>query len=105
MPAGTTVARRDLERLWIPTWSWAVDVRTTIRNDDDLYREVKAMAARQGRTVRPVVEDALRAATFRLDDDTETPMLSTADGTGLLPGVDLTDSAALLEVMDADGRR
>jgi plasmid stability protein len=35
-------------------------MRTTIRIDDELYREVKARAARSGRTVAAVLEDAVR---------------------------------------------
>ena len=35
-------------------------MRTTIRIDDDLYREVKERAARAGRTVAAVLEDAVR---------------------------------------------
>ncbi|WP_250578262.1 ribbon-helix-helix protein, CopG family, partial [Mycobacterium tuberculosis] len=34
-------------------------MRTTIRIDDELYREVKAKAARSGRTVAAVLEDAV----------------------------------------------
>ena len=36
------------------------NMRTTIRIDDELYREVKARAARSGRTVAAVLEDAVR---------------------------------------------
>ncbi|WP_234776485.1 ribbon-helix-helix domain-containing protein, partial [Mycobacterium tuberculosis] len=35
-------------------------MRTTIRIDDELYREVKAKAARSGRAVAAVLEDAVR---------------------------------------------
>lgn len=35
-------------------------MRTTIGIDDDLYREVKVRAARSGRTVATVLEDAVR---------------------------------------------
>jgi hypothetical protein len=36
-------------------------VRTTIRIDDDLYRQVKAKTARRVRTVAAVLDDAVRA--------------------------------------------
>lgn len=70
---------------------------------DDLYRDVKRLAADQGRTVTSVVEEALRAALARHHAGVPaTPrtyrVQPTGDG-GLRPGVDLTDSAALLEVM------
>lgn len=35
-------------------------MRTTIRISDDLYRDVKALAARSGRTIAAVLEDAVR---------------------------------------------
>lgn len=40
-------------------------VRTTVRLDDDLYREVKERAAREGRTVASVLEDAVRVGMRR----------------------------------------
>ena len=43
-------------------------VRTTVRLDDDLYREVKARAAREGRTVASVLEDAVRVGMRRPAD-------------------------------------
>lgn len=78
-------------------------MRTTVRIDDELYREVKASAARQGRTVGEVIEDALRMAVASSSDDTEAgevAPLPTFGGSGVLPGVDLHDSRALREVMD-----
>jgi hypothetical protein len=77
-------------------------VRTTIRLDDDLYREVKAQAARDGRTVGEVIEDALRARVQRHAVDTPIAPLPTYGGSGVLPGVDLGDNAALRDLMDAD---
>ncbi|MBO0866696.1 MAG: CopG family transcriptional regulator, partial [Mycobacterium sp.] len=40
-------------------------MRTTIRIDDELYRAVKAKAARSGRTVAAVLEDAVRRGLSR----------------------------------------
>ena len=79
-------------------------MRTTLHLPDDLYREVKAAAARSGRTVTSVVEDALRAELerFRASAADPTPFTIEAVGTGgLLPGVDLDDSATLLDAMEA----
>lgn len=79
-------------------------MRTTIRLDDDLYREVKAQAARDGRTVGAVIEDALRAQARRRATEASIEPLPVYGGTGVLPGVDLGDNAALRDVMDAGER-
>ena len=79
-------------------------MRTTLNIDDDLYREVKATAARRGCSVTSLVEESLRVALARhLDRGEVRPLrVSTLTG-GTLPGVDLHDGSALLEVMD-EGR-
>lgn len=77
------------------------EVRTTVRIDDALYRKVKAEAARSGRTIGELIEDALRAA---LAQSRRTPAdvrpLPVHPGGGVMPGVDLTSNAALRDVMD-----
>ena len=81
-------------------------MRTTLILPDDVYRDVKRLAADQGRTVTSIVEEALRAALARYRDDPtaaarRTPYQVHPTGTGgLQPGVDLTDAAALLELME-----
>lgn len=77
--------------------------RTTIRLDDDLLAEAKALAARTGRTLTSVIEDALRqaVATARRVRAMKPPELPTFKGNGLQPGVDLDDSAGLLDIMEA----
>lgn len=76
-------------------------VRTTIRIDDDLYREVKAMAARSGRTVAAVLEDAVRRGLSSSERPPATPYRVHPTGRGgLRPGVDLSSNAALAEAMD-----
>lgn len=77
-------------------------MRTTIRLDDGLYREVKEQAARDGRTVGEVIEDALRARTQRSARDVSPEALPVYGGGGVMPGVDLGAAAALREIMDAD---
>jgi hypothetical protein len=78
-------------------------MRTTVRIDDQLLREAKQLAARTGRTLTAVVEDALRETLNRQRRpgrrDVELP---TFRGDGLRPGVDLDDSAALIELMDQE---
>ena len=77
-------------------------MRTTIRLDDQLLTETKQLAARTGRTLTAVIEDALREMMARRQQMTKLPKvrLPTFAGNGLLPGVDLDDSAALLDLMD-----
>jgi len=80
-------------------------VRTTIRLDDDLARELKQIAARNGRTFADVVDEALRESLARRRGGAELPApdLPVFHGTGLQPGVDLDDSASLLDVMEGRG--
>jgi hypothetical protein len=79
-------------------------MRTTVRLDDQLLRAAKAEAARSGRTLTRVIEDALREA-LRRKPKKRAPgsvRLTTFGGDGLCPGVDLDDSAALLDLMDGE---
>ncbi|MGH2630805.1 MAG: type II toxin-antitoxin system VapB family antitoxin [Actinomycetota bacterium] len=84
-------------------------MRTTIRLDDALLTEAKALAARTGRTLTKVVEDALRETLARrpaTDGPRPRTPLPTDDGGGrgggLRSGVDLDDTAALLDLMERD---
>lgn len=80
-------------------------MRTTIRIDDRLLAEAKARAARSGTTLAAVVEDALRAALGRRDQAApRAPELPTLPGGRLRAGVDLDDSAALLDLMEGSDR-
>jgi len=79
-------------------------MRTTIRLDDDLLRQTKALAAQTGRTLTAVIEDALRETIARSRSRRGRSRarvgLPTFKGSGLRPGVDLDDSAGLLEIME-----
>jgi len=77
-------------------------MRTTIRLDDQLLAEAKQVAVRTGRTLTAVIEDALREMLARQQQAAaRRPVrLPTASGNGLQPGVDLDDSAALLDLID-----
>jgi hypothetical protein len=77
-------------------------MRTTVRLDENLLREAKGHAAATGRTLTAVIEDALREALARRHERPERPQvqLRTFKGTGLQPGIDLDDSAALWDLMD-----
>jgi len=77
-------------------------MRTTLRLDDALLREAKRYAIDSGRTLTAVVEDALREVLSRRTKAPpgKRPHLPTYGRGGLLPGVDLDDSAALADIMD-----
>jgi len=81
-------------------------MRTTIRMNDQLFAEAKAAAARAGRSLTALIEDAVRAALARQParGRRRRIRLTTARGRGPRPGVDLDRTASLLDVLDrADG--
>lgn len=78
-------------------------MRTTIRLDGALLREARREASRSGMTLTALIEEALRERLARTASATEPRSrvrLPTVGGRGVAPGVDLDDSAALLDVMD-----
>lgn len=79
-------------------------MRTTIRLDDELLTEAKQVAAETNCTLTAVIEDALRQhlSQQRKLVEREPVKLTTVGGEGLQPGVDLDDSASLLELMEDD---
>lgn len=80
-------------------------MRTTIRLDEALLADAKAMAARTGRTLTAVIEDALRQALAHPSLPAGTPeraQLPTVDGRGLRPGIDLDSTSDLLDILDRD---
>jgi hypothetical protein len=76
-------------------------MRTTIRLDDQLLKEAKGVAAASGRSLTELVEDALRETLARrlAGGKRKRVGLRTFRGQGLRPGVDLDDSASLLDLM------
>lgn len=78
-------------------------MRTTIRIDDELYREVKVKAAQSERTVAAVLEDAVRNG-LRAPEQrtTERYVVQPTGSGGLQPGVDLTSNAAVADDLDTD---
>lgn len=80
-----------------------MSMRTTVRLDEPLLREVKTEAARLGMSLTAMIEEALRERLARTASAAERPSrvrLPTFCGQGLAPGVDLDDSAALLDLMN-----
>jgi Arc/MetJ family transcription regulator len=83
-------------------------MRTTVRMDDALLAQAKEEAARSGRTLTQVIEDALREALGRpmsREPSKERVRLRTFAGQGLRSGVDLDSAASLLDLMEADAAR
>ena len=74
-------------------------VRTTLTIDDEVYRQTKSLAAVTGRSVGSVVEEALRVALSRAQHETAAVRPLPVSAGAPLSGVDLDDSAALLDVM------
>lgn len=77
-------------------------MRTTVRLDERLLAEAKKRAAETGRTLTAVLEDALRETLARRPVRGKKAIrLKTVKGDGLRPGVDLDDSAALLDLIES----
>ena len=75
-------------------------LRTTIRLDANLLAEAKVAAARSGRTLTAVIEEALRQALRpRALPTRRRVRLKTVRGSGLRPGVNLDDNAAVRGLM------
>lgn len=81
----------------------ATTQRTTVRLDEGLLNEAKREARRRGETLTSLVEKGLRHEIARRRSSprrTHRPMpVSKATG-GVLPGVDLSNSADLLDRLD-----
>ena len=79
-------------------------VRTTVRLDPHLLVRAKKLAADTGRTLTAVIEDALRESFSRRSEAKRerNVRIPTFRGQGVRPGVNLDDSAALLELMESD---
>ena len=77
-------------------------MRTTLDLDDALYQEAKKAALDAGRPVTAVIEDALREALARRrrPGRRTLPKLPVLKGRRLAPGVDLDDSAGLLDILE-----
>jgi hypothetical protein len=78
-------------------------MRTTVRIDEQLLKKAKELAARSGKSLTSIIEDALRESLSRQSSSgpREPVCLITYKGKGLHPGIDLDDSASLLDVMES----
>jgi hypothetical protein len=79
-------------------------MRTTVRLDATLLKAAKRYAAEAGVTLTSLIEDGLREVLSRRGarKGRSTFRLPTYQGEGLLPGVDLDDTASLETVMGRD---
>jgi hypothetical protein len=78
-------------------------MRTTVRLDARLLASAKKLAAENGRTLTSVLEDALRETLARRSEHAgrKRVRLKTVKGDGVQPGVDLDDTAALVDLMES----
>jgi hypothetical protein len=78
-------------------------MRTTVDLPESLLKEAKQRAAREGRPLSAVIADAMRNSFARTERATATAVdLPSFKGDGLVPGVDLDDTAALLDLLERD---
>lgn len=77
-------------------------MRTTIEIRDDLLRRAEQRAMRDRRTLSELVEEGLSAVLAEKDTrrptDFDLPVSKKRGGT--LPGVDINNNAALLDILD-----
>ena len=79
-------------------------MRTTIRLDEKLLKEAKRQAAESGVTLTAIIEESLRERLARKHARTTTRQSTRLHVTGkggLHAGVDLDDSASLIDLMES----
>lgn len=77
-------------------------MRTTIDINDTLLRAAKAHAARERKSLKEIFEQALRTFLAGPAPAPYAPPIPKFRGQGVQLGVDLTDNAALQDIMDAE---
>lgn len=77
-------------------------MRTTVNIDDNLLEQARRVALTTRRSLGDVVDDALRLLLSAPTPERGTVDLPTYGGSGLLPGVDLEDKAALAAILDEE---
>ena len=74
--------------------------RTTLAIDEDLLRDLKERAAREGRTLQSVANDLLRQAVSRIHTEPAFRLELEGWTAETQPGVDLLDRDKLFDLMD-----
>lgn len=74
-------------------------MRTTISLDEGVYRRVRELAERRGKSIARTIEDLLREA-LAPAADADSPALPLHRGNGPRPGVDIADREQLYDLMD-----
>ena len=76
-------------------------MRTTLDLDDELYTQVKVLAAENRRTVTSVVEDALRRVLIEHAQEKKQIELPVSKETGWVhAGVDINNARAIRDLLD-----
>ncbi|PYV19777.1 MAG: DUF2191 domain-containing protein [Acidobacteria bacterium] len=77
-------------------------MRTTVRLNDNFLRQVKREAAKRGETLTSMIEQGLRLllAVRKPSRRKRIELPVSSVGGGTLPGVDLSNNASLLDIME-----
>jgi len=79
-------------------------MRTTIQIDDHLHELARQYAVNKGKTFTALVEEALREKLLSRKkanaSEQKNVVLKTVSGNGILPGIELDNNAALLDLME-----
>ena len=79
-------------------------MRTTLNIHDGLYADIKKLASESNETVTSIIHDFLLESLIRRRSRKHEPVeLPVFHGTGTQPGVDITDNAGLLAIMEDSG--
>lgn len=79
-------------------------MRTTLNIHDGLYADIKKLAKESNMSVSAIIHDFLLESFTRRENRKRDPVeLPVYHGSGTQPGVDITDNAGLLAIMEDDG--
>ena len=75
-------------------------MRTTLNIDNQILAMAKHRAIEKGVTLTHIVEDALRDAFSKKEENNANIHLLTVKGPGVKPGIDLDHASSLLDIME-----